>query len=90
MKIIIYWNTNLLLYHSRMTTLYCVKAPSYNAIKAMVTDSTYLYKWNDDNEDNNNYKIILNSSKDSSNSSYSSKQQSRSYTGFHTSVKFTH
>ena len=27
-------------------TLYCVQAPTYNAIKAMVTDSTYLHKWN--------------------------------------------
>jgi len=77
-------------------TLYCVQAPSYNAINAMVTDSTYLYKWDDDIEDNsNNYCILSNSSKpsnstNSTNSIKSSKQQSRSYTGFHTSVKFTH
>jgi len=76
-------------------TFICAQAPSKNAIEAMVTDSTYLHRWKDNNEDNNNYCILSSnysnsSSSSSSSSSSNSRQQSRSYKGFYTSVKFNH
>ena len=75
-------------------TLYCAMPPSSNAINALLTDTTYLHKWsNSIEEDNKNYYSILsnNSTNNSTKSSGNSNcQQSRTYSGFHTSVNFQH
>ncbi len=75
-------------------TLYCAVPPSNEAINALLTDTTYLYRWSDniDEEINNNnnyyYNILKNDSiRSTGNSTY---QQSRTFSGFHTSVNFKH
>lgn len=75
-----------------LMTLYCAMPASSNAINALLTDTTYLNKWSDNIDDNKNYYSILsnNSSNTTKSSGNSNCQQSRTFSGFHTSVNFQH
>jgi hypothetical protein len=75
-------------------SLYCAMPPSSNAINALLTDTTYLHKWSGSiEEDNKNYYSILSNNSTNNSTTTSGNlncQQSRTFSGFHTSVNFQH